>query len=496
MSSNNNLGRFFRHSGIYAAGNALNRLGAFLLLPLYTRYLTTGQYGTLEMFYAISSIVSGILAVGIAHATLRFYFEYKEQADRNALVSTNLIAAAIISTAGALVVAATAGPLVTWVLGSDAPPSALPIILVTLVLELSSQVCLAYLRARELSVFFISVSFGKLIVQCIANTILLAKFDAGVEGVLAGNLLAVAFGWLLLIGYTLRHCGLHFQRDKLAPVLRYSLPFLYTTIVAVLAGNIDRFMINSLLSLEALGVYALALKFSKLISDLIGEPFNRSYGAFRFTMMGLPDAAAIQARIVRYVFALLSIVGLGLIYFTGDALHLMSSPQFWPAADLMPLLVLASIAQLLNYPAQTGILYNKSTGQLFHINLIQSVFGLAAGLLLMWRFGLQGACLAVLLSSALGVALTHRISQRYFPVQYEYRRLAILFAILVGFYAVSIPLAWVPWTIALPCKIVLMLLFSWALLRSPAFDQGERAWVGNRLGSLGLLSASRRSGKG
>jgi O-antigen/teichoic acid export membrane protein len=493
MSSSNNLGRFFRHSGIYAAGNALNRLGAFLLLPLYTRYLTTAQYGTLEMFYAISSVVSGILAVGIAHATLRFYFEYKDQADRNALVSTNLIAAAIISAAGALLVAATGDRPVAWVLGGDAPPLALPIILVTLVLELSSQVCLAYLRARELSVFFISVSFGKLILQCIANSVLLAKFDAGVEGVLAGNLLAVAFGWLLLTGYTLRHCGLHFQRDKLAPVLRYSLPFLYTTIVAVLAGNIDRFMINSLLSLEALGVYALALKFSKLISDLIGEPFNRAYGAFRFTMMGRPDAASVQARIVRYVFALLSIVGLGLIYFTGDALHLMSSPQYWPAADLMPLLVLASIVQLLNYPAQTGILYNKSTGQLFHVSVIQAVFALGMGLLLMWRFGLQGACLAAFLSSVLGVALTHRVSQRYFPVKYEYRRLVILFAILVAFYAASIPLAWVPWSIALPCKIVLMLFFGWTMLRSPAFDPDERAWVGQKLGTLGRRGRLRRS---
>jgi O-antigen/teichoic acid export membrane protein len=474
-----NLSNFFRHSGIYAVGNALNWLGAFLLLPLYTRHLTAAQYGTLETFYAISAVVSGVLSVGIAHATLRFYFEYKDQADRDALVSTNLIAAAAISVTGASLVAAFGRGSVQWVLGDIALPLALPILLATLVLELSSQVCLAYVRARELSVFFISVSFAKLVLQCIANTVLLLKFDAGVEGVLAGNLLAVALGWVLLAGYTLRRCGLHFQLDKLKPVLRYSLPFLYTTIVGVVASNIDRFMINKLLSLEALGVFALALKFSKLISGLIGEPFNRAYGAFRFTMMGRPDAAAVQAQIVRCVAALLCFVGLALLYFTGDVLHLISDKQFWPAADLMPLLVLAAITQLLNYPAQTGILFNKSTGELFRISVIQAIFAVVVGFVLLWRFGLQGACLAAFLSSALGVVLTHRISQRYFPVAYDYRRLGVLAAIALGFYLLSLPLAWAPWAFAVSTKFALLILFVWMLLNSSAFDDDERERLGH-----------------
>ena len=471
------LGRFFRHSGIYAAGNALNWLGAFLLLPLYTRLLSTAQYGTLETFYAISSVVSGILSVGIAHATLRFYFDYKEQADRDALVSTNFLAALAISMTGAALVAAVGDGAVQWVLGGNVPSLALPIILATLVLELSSQVCLAYLRARELSIFFISLSFAKLVLQCIANTVLLLKFDAGVEGVLAGNFLAMAFGWLVLTGYTLYRCGLHFQASKLGPVLRYSLPFLYVTVVTVVAANIDRFIINKLLSLEALGVFALALKFSKLISGLIGEPFNRAYGAFRFTMMGRPDAALVQARIVRCVLALLCFVGLVLTYFTGDVLHLMSNPQYWPAADLMPLLVLAAIVQLLNYPAQTGILFNKSTGELFKISVLQATFAVAIGFPLMWKFGLQGACLAAFLSAVLGVILTHRISQRYFPVAYEYRRLGAMAAIAIGFYGLSLPLASLPWNVAVPSKCALLGLFVWALLRSPAFDTDERTWI-------------------
>ncbi len=72
------IGRFFRHSSVYAFGNVLNRLGAFVLLPVYTNYLTVSQYGAIELFYTIAAVVSSLLSIGIAHATLRFYFEYRD----------------------------------------------------------------------------------------------------------------------------------------------------------------------------------------------------------------------------------------------------------------------------------------------------------------------------------------------------------------------------------------------------------------------------------
>jgi hypothetical protein len=92
---------------------------------------------------------------------------------------------------------------------------ALQLVFASMVLDLSSQIGFAYLRAREYSVFFVSLSLGKLIIQVVANVVLVAHFNAGVEGVLIGNLLAVAAGWIVLVGFTVRHCGIGFQFGKL-----------------------------------------------------------------------------------------------------------------------------------------------------------------------------------------------------------------------------------------------------------------------------------------
>lgn len=462
--SSTDVGRFFRHSTIYAIGNALNRVGAFLLLPIYTRHLSTAEYGALETFYMVSAIVSGLLAVGIAHATLRFYFDHEDLRDRHAVVSTNLIASMAIAGAGVALL----WPAAPWVQrlifqGHDFG-HAYHWMLATIVFELSSQVALAYIRAIERSLLFVSVALAKLLLQVAVNSVALLVYDAGVEGVLAGNFLTVVLGWLLLGAVTVRDCGWRFEWAKLVPVLRYSLPFLATAVFGIAAATADRFIVQALVSLEALGLYALASKFSKLVSDLIGEPVNRAYGSFRFTIMGQPDAARTQAKVTRHLSALLLTAGLAVSLFTPDLLRLMSAPAFHGAGDHVPLLVLAAVLQTLTYPLQTGVLYEKRTGLLAWASLAQGLTGVGAGLVLTWAFGITGACLGVLAAALVNLLMTWRYSERYFPVDYEPGGHLVALAIATGLCAAGFLLPPMPLWAAIPAHAGLVAVFPVALV--------------------------------
>lgn len=479
------IGRFIKHSTIYAVGNVLNRAAALLLLPLYTNYLTAAQYGALELFYVISAIVSGLLSAGIAHATLRFYFEHDAERERNAVVSSNLLTSFAIAAMGALAVNYFRVPLAQAALGGPEYASGITLILVTMVLELSSQVCLAYLRAREYSMLFVAIALAKLVVQCGANTYLVVFLSAGVQGVLLGNLLAVAAGWLFLVGFTVHRCGLRFELAKTLPSLRYSFPFLLSALLAWFSGSIDRILINSYLSLQMLGVYALAAKFASLADYLIGEPFNRSYGAFRFSIMKDPEAGRVHVRLVRYLFIATLCFGLLVTLFAGDLLRSMAQPEFWPAADVLPLLMAASALQILCYPLHTGILYAKRTGYLFYINLAGAVTSAGANALFIPLFGLQGAALAQLATAAVLVVLNNRISQRFFPVVYEWRRLSRAALVAVVAYL----LAWLLTTrypsLAMAVKALLYLGFLLTLLPLGSVTRAEFAQLRRLVGVRG-----------
>jgi O-antigen/teichoic acid export membrane protein len=471
------IGRFLRHSAVYAAGNILDRIGAFLLLPVYTRHLSVAEYGALEMMYVVSAVVMGILSVGIAHATLRFYFEYDDERERNAVVSTNLYASTGIALAGVALVAPWVSELAEVVFRDAAYARGIAIVLATLVLELSSQVCLAYLRAKEYSLFFVGLSLAKLVVQVAINTYLIVYRHTGVEGALIGNLAAVAMGWLVLAVFTTARCGMRFDYTKIAQILAYSFPFLLSTLVGIVSANVDRVLLNELLSLEAIGIYALALKFAQLLQALISEPFSRAYGAFRFSIMNDPQAGAIQARIVRYLAIVAGLVALAIALFTREVLVLMSDPAFLPAVEVLPILLVAQMFAIFSYPAQTGILVRKETRYVFYVGLATAALSVAANLGLIRGFGVMGAGVAKAIVAACALALNLAISQRLHAVGYEYARIGIVLVSCAVLFGVAVPLNSQPLSAALLGKATLYLLFCGVLFFSPALDRAERAWI-------------------
>lgn len=465
--------RFFKHSSIYAIGNIFNRIGAFILLPVYTNYLTVAEYGIIEIFYVISSVISGFLAVGLAHATLRFYFEYKELHDKHAVVSTNLIGSFGISIVGSLIVAVMASTITAHFIGNTDFTYGIYIILITLVFEISSQICLAYIRAIEYSILFVAVSIAKLLIQVGINSYLVVVEHAGINGVLLGNMITVIVGWLVLAIFTFRHCGIKFHLEKFIPVIKYSLPFLLSTIIGLVSTNIDKIMLNYLVSLEVLGLYALALKFSMIIEQLIGEPFSRSYGAFRYTIMHDNHAASIQASIVKYLFIFTMALSLSMSYFVDDILHIMSAKEYWPAASIVPIVIIASIIRIMTYPAQSGILFAKETKYFFYFTFVAAVVGVISSFVFIKLFGLVGACIGVIVTELSVLLMTHRISQRYFKVDYDYRAMMYVIVVTVLFYFISL-IDIDNFVISIIIKMLLLGIYAVSIYKLPILNAEEK----------------------
>jgi O-antigen/teichoic acid export membrane protein len=482
------MGRLMKHSSVYALGGMLNRIGVFLLLPVYTSFLTLAEYGTLELFYATASVAAGVLSAGLAHATLRFYFEYDSPDDRNAVVSTNLVLGTSLGIAGAIAIALYRVPLSELVFGSPAAATGLMIMATTMALEMSTQICLGFVRAREASSLFLGIVLARLVIQVGVNTYAVIGLGAGVTGVLAGNCIAVGVGWLIAAYYTVSRCGLRVDPGKAGPILRYSLPFVASTIVGIVAANIDRVFIRKLLSFEALGLFALALKFSMLPEQLVGEPFNRAYGSFRFSIMHQENAAPIQARVVRLLLAVALFVALGIQFFAVDALRWLSDVSFQGATVYLPPLLLAGVLRVVTYPLQTGILVQRKTNELFRINLAKSILYIGGSLVLIRTMGIAGVCLALTLTAAFTMVATDRAAQRHFPVRYEWDRIARIVLITAGAFFAGLPLVAMDSFGALVGKAAVLAAFSAALIGSAAFDDTERAmardWIAARVAGL------------
>ena len=464
-----------RHGGIYLIGNVLNRVGAFLLLPLYTRHLAVAEYGVLEILYSTVAVISVVLAAGLSHTTLRFYFDFKEQADRHAVVTTNFVTIMAFGIIGALAVHIFREPLSVLLFDSVQYGQALDICLAIMVLDMSVEVGFAFLRAREKSVLYVWLSFARLLVQLCLSIYLVAGRDMGITGVLTANLVSVLLAWIVVAGYIIGQCGLTFRTNMVAAMLRYSLPMAGGAVLGAVSFNADRFLLKELISLEAVGLYALATKFAMLLTFLVSEPFYRAYGPFRFSILHKPNAAQLQVTVLHYIVVGACTVGLGIALFMPEVLFRMTPYAYHSAYLYTPILLAAAVVTTASYCFETGILAKKKTKYLLYIAFANLLTKVMLNLALIPVLGIFGAAIAYCATSVLQAYLVNRYSQRLLPVAYQYGAMWRVGVIATLTYVASIRIDYRHLDSSIPLKLGLVIAYLAALyLADKEFRQGVK----------------------
>jgi len=448
------------------------RAAGFILLPLYTTLLTTAEYGALEIFYSIAAVLTSILGVGLAHATLRFYFEYNDKTKAKQVVSTNLLATATIAGALALGVSFLAESFVDYAF-DGLYINGFYIILATLVLELLRQIGFAYFRAREYSVRYVMTSFGQLIIQLTANIYLIAFLDMGVVGVLLGNLISVIAGTSYVLWVTIKECKLKFNVPIFKDIFFYSYPFVFNALISVVVQNADRFIIRHFFSLEAVGTYALAMKFAQILKILVIESFQLGFGSFRFSIIKQGNAKELIAKIGTYYALLVFTAGLGVSIFCPEAIDLMATDSYLGAAAIVPFLVASICVNSYGYIFQTGILYSKQTKRMVKITILHSISLIGLELLLIPNYGAYGAAWSILGSSFVYITATYKYSHSLFPMNYHFGRLGKIYIISLTTFALSMLVTVDNLLLSITYKLFCILVFVILILASKVFYGDE-----------------------
>lgn len=477
----NDFKKLSKHSTIYTIGTLLSRAAAFLLIPLYTHILSPSDYGTLEIFYVTSTVLQTFLGMMIAHAALRFYFEYEEQRERNAVISTSFLATFGISLVTAVVLWQYVSYFSVLIFQTAVYGVFFKLIFSIIILEISKEVCLAFFRAREYSVLFISVSLLQLLSQIGLNLYFVVILRKGIFGILLGNMLSTTIVWVFITAITVKMCGLAFHMNKLKEMFYYSYPFVLASAGTVIINNSDRFFLKKFSSLAIVGLYALGYKFGMLMKALLIDSFAMSYGPFRFSIMKNHNAKEIYARVMTYFVFVAAMVSLFITLLAKDILHLVSKADFRDAYKVVPIIMFTFVCIGMTYIFQTGIFMVKKTKYVFFITTVAAVLVIIIDFLLIPRFHMFGAAVAQLLTNVFIMGATWNISQKLYPIKYEFARILKIFIIVLLIYIISVFIKNVPIIFSVLLKFLLVFSFPFVLFLFNFYEKKEldilpKAW--------------------
>jgi O-antigen/teichoic acid export membrane protein len=414
---------FITHAAIYGLGTLLVQAASIVLLPLYTRCLTVADFGILEILSRTGQILNIVLmANGIATATFTFYCQAPTPEKKQNTAATVTLFLAIILAGGTLIVAALARPL-ALLIGVDSPALAAAGILAALA-ECTTVIPMCLAQARVESIYYVSVSLAMLVCRVLLVTAAVAVLGWGIWGVLLASIVTSLLFAVVLNLREFWHNAFRPELGQLWELARFALPFVPGGLCLFVLNSGDRFFLVKAAGAEELGIYALGCKLAMAVGIFSFMPLFKVWSARMYDAFALPNAARVVGQAFTRILGAYLLVGLALCLFAKDAIVLLATPAYIPAAVLVGPLCLgsffASAANLAD-----GVFYaHRRTGLKPWIALASMLVMCALYAWLIPAYGAMGAAAAVALGFFFHATATWAVSQRVFRVQYEYSRLA------------------------------------------------------------------------
>ncbi len=471
------------------AAAILSKAVGFLMIPVYTHYLTTADYGRLELLDLTGTLIAMLTGMGMSAAAMRYYYDSDDPQHGRVAISTAFLGGSLFAAGGAMILVFGSWPLSLTLLGDGSLYWYVVILAGSLLLDSSCSVAQSYMRILGRSGLLTTISLLRLVAGLSLNIVFVVVYQLGVAGVLLGGLGGALVASAVQAVWLLRRVGVRFDGVIFGKLWRYGLPLVPSAFATFVVAYADRFLLRNFGTLDDVGVYSLAYKFGFLVQFLLIGPFHTVWDPRIFDVVKRPDAKETFARILTYWFVGLTWGALGLSVGTYAMIPLISPEPYWVGRTYVWLIALGYVFNGLHVYCRLGLLVTDRTRAIGKTVGLLTPLWLGVYAVLIWRATALGAAVATMISYLGNWIAILVVAQRAYPLPIEWRRLATALAVCAAAYATAVYAvpgqSWTAWA----AQAVIVLAYPGVLLATGFFQKAEREAFRHWLASIrGLLA--------
>jgi len=406
-----------RDSLVYLAGTAMIGLSNFILLPLYTRYLTPAEFGVYALVEITVLILVAVTQLGFRASYLKWFADTKPSRRGELLGSTLIVGALAAAIGGGLLTLAVASPLgKQWL--QTATGSLAWMLLPIVLFENLQGLLLTDLQARRQAVAFSVSAVARLLAIVGASLWFLGVKKQGVAGIFLGRLFGDGTSVALLAAFCFRSTAPRFAWPIVVPMLRYGLPLVWSALTAMMLDASGRYFLGHYGTVEQVGLYGVGVKISNIMQVIVVQPFGTAWGGLMFQIAHWPNARLIYSRTLSYAFIVAMTVAAVMMIFSPGLLAVFTTPAYAPAIAVTPWLLLPHALRILEYWACLGLYLTKRTTWVAATYSAGLMINLLANWFLVPRYGMFGAAVAWVVSLILIIGIMAWLANRCYPLPY------------------------------------------------------------------------------
>lgn len=433
MSRNRDL---IKNTIIIGIGQFATKIVTFLLLPLYTAFLSKSEFGFLDIVQTVVILAIPLFFFQTDQAVFRFLIDYRDgdkRQDKRALISTILYGSILLSFIYSIIFLATCIFLRQLNILNF-------LVFINILTSTFLGVLLQVARGFSDNKSFTIASSIKGILTALFSVLFVVVFQMGINGVLVGIILAniVALTYLVFsqsIIFFIDHNSI--SKHKLKEVLSYSLPLIPNELSWWVVNLSDRFLITTILGVSENGIYAAANKISSIILSFT-YIFNLSWSESAVVHQGDNDSSAYYSKTFNSALLVFCVLCSIVISGTGCFFRfLIVREEYAPSYYQIPILVISVFFSTISGLLGSIYVAKKASKEIAKTTVISAIINIVVNFLLIKHIGLFAASISTLVAYFTMTAYRYVNVQKYAKIHLHFKNIGIvlvLFGLTSFFY--------------------------------------------------------------
>lgn len=395
----------------YTIGNILIKGISFLTIPLYTRLMSTSDYGIYNTYVAYVGIITFIVCLGLDPTLKNAEIDYPDK--KNSFLSTVycltflsfLICLLLVLIFGKWLCVLTDlewGMLILLVLNAETA-AIVNIYNIKLSLSFSSR---SYLK----------ISFFQTIMGVILSVALMLSVYDGKR--YWGRIIGMLIPALIVAGYIIWKavlslpCKMRFNAEMAKYSLKLGLPLIPHLLSQVLNSQFDRIMISTIVGYAQSGIYSFACNIA-IIFQILYQSLDTVWSPWFFEKMKQKDYDGICSTSKKYMI-LVSFFAVGLMTISREFIMIFATEEYWSGMSLAPVLIFGFYFLFL-YTLPAGVeYYTKNTKYIAVGSIVSAVINIVLNYFAIRIFGYKAAAYTTLISYIVLFLMHWGISRKIF----------------------------------------------------------------------------------
>lgn len=424
--------RLGKNTLIVFIGGAGSKLVGILMLPLYTRWLSTSDYGITDMITVYATLLLSIVTCCI-YDSIFIFPKGQELAVQKEYFSSGLVFSLTM-------LAITAG---LFAIASGIPDFyRADSIFMEYIWLIYGILCTSFLQTF-VQQFVRSVGHVKIysmtgVVLTLATAVYSIAFIPGwgvkgyIYAIILANLSAACYSFVRSRTYRFID-RMAVKKKRCVEMLRYSVPLIPNAIMMWLVAALNRPVMESYLGIDAIGIFAVANKFPGILSMLFAI-FLQAWSISVLEEFGKKDYPIFYNKILRLGVTLLIFLLCIVTFLSKFMVSFFASQAFFEAWRYIPVLTLGIVFSCISSISGSHFWATKESKYLFYSSIFGALVAVLGNFLLIPLWGIMGASISYVLSFVTVTLIRIGYGWRYVRIQ---RLDEYFFMLLIGVLAIA-----------------------------------------------------------